>query len=52
MPERDPLDRTVVSVVDDHLGEPWMWLLDGFIDAPNTVDVLGNTQCPRAIRSN
>ena len=42
--------RAVVSVVDDHLDEPWMWLLARFIDAPNTVDALGNSQRLRAAR--
>ncbi len=48
--EGPALTRTVVSVVDDHLGEPWMWLLARFIDAPNAVDSLGNSQRLRAAR--
>lgn len=48
--EGPALTRTVVSVVDDHLDEPWMWLLARFIDAPNAVDTLGNSQRLRAAR--
>ena len=48
--EGPALTRTVVSVVDDHLDEPWMWLLARFIDAPNAVDALGNSQRLRAAR--
>ena len=48
--EGPALTRAVVSVVDDHLGEPWMWLLARFIDAPNAVDSLGNSQRLRAAR--
>ena len=33
--EGTALTRTVVSVVDEHLDEPWMWLLYRFIDAPD-----------------
>ena len=42
--------RTVVSVVDGHLEEPWMWLLARFVDAPSAVDALGNSQRLRAAR--
>jgi len=48
--EGPALTRTVVSVVDDHLDEPWMWLLARFIDAPNAVGTLGNSQRLRAAR--
>ncbi|MCE2529276.1 MAG: exodeoxyribonuclease V subunit gamma [Acidimicrobiia bacterium] len=48
--EGPALTRTVVSVVDDHVGEPWMWLLARFIDAPNAVESLGNSQRLRAAR--
>ncbi|MDE0138679.1 MAG: exodeoxyribonuclease V subunit gamma [bacterium] len=48
--EGPALTRTVVSVVDDHLDEPWMWLLARFIDAPSAVDTLGNSQRLRAAR--
>lgn len=48
--EGPALTRTVVSVVDDHLDEPWMWLLARFIDVPNVVDTLGNSQRLRAAR--
>jgi len=48
--EGPALTRTVVSVVDDHRDESWMWLLARFIDAPNTVGALGNSQRLRAAR--
>ena len=48
--EGPALTRTLVSVVDDHLDEPWMWLLARFIDAPNAVGTLGNSQRLRAAR--
>ncbi len=48
--EGPALTRTVVSVVDDHLDEPWMWLMARFIDAPNAVGALGNSQRLRAAR--
>lgn len=48
--EGPALTRTVVSVVDDHLEESWMWLLARFIDAPNAVDAFGNSQRLRAAR--
>ena len=48
--EGPALTRTVVSVVDDHFEEPWMWLLARFIDAPSSVDALGNSQRLRAAR--
>ena len=48
--EGTALTRCVVSVVDDHLAEPWMWLLARFVDAPNAVATLGNSQRLRAAR--
>ena len=46
--EGPALTRTVVSVLDDHLDEPWMWLLARFMNAPETVDTFGNSQRLRA----
>ena len=48
--ERPALTCTLVSVLDDHMDEPWMWLLARFIDAPNAVDALASSQRLRAAR--
>ena len=48
--EGTSLTRSVVSVLDDHLGEPWMWLLSRFVDAGRGIDALGNGQRLRAAR--
>lgn len=48
--EGTALTRTVVSVLDDHLDEPWIWLLARFVDAGRGVDTLGNSQRLRAAR--
>lgn len=44
------LTRSVVSVLDDHLDEPWMWLLARFVDAGRGIDALDNGQRLRAAR--
>ena len=46
--EGTALTRSVVSVLDDHLDEPWMWLLARFVDAGRGIDALGNGQRLRA----
>lgn len=48
--EGTALTRTVVSVVDEHLDEPWMWLLSRFIGVPAEVPGLGNSRRLRAAR--
>lgn len=48
--EGTALTRSVVSVLDDHLDEPWMWLLARFVDAGRGIDALGNGQRLRAAR--
>ena len=48
--EGTALTRSVVSVIDDHVDEPWMWLLARFVDAPGAVTTLGNSQRLRAAR--
>ena len=48
--DRSALTRSVVSVLDDHLDEPWMWLLARFVDAGRGIDALGNGQRLRAAR--
>ncbi|MDE0169281.1 MAG: exodeoxyribonuclease V subunit gamma [bacterium] len=48
--EGTALTCSVVSVLDDHLDEPWMWLLDRFVDAGRGIDALGNGQRLRAAR--
>ena len=48
--EGTALTRSVVSVLDDHLHEPWMWLLARFVDAGRGIDALGNGQRLRAAR--
>ena len=48
--EGTALTRTVVSVVDEHLEEPWMWLLSRFIDARGEVTDLGDSRRLRAAR--
>ena len=48
--EGTALTRSVISVVDDHLDEPWLWLLARYIDASGAVATLGNSQRLRAAR--
>ncbi len=48
--EGNALTRSVVSVLDDHLHESWMWLLARFVDAGRGIDALGNGQRLRAAR--
>ena len=44
------LTRSLVTVLDAHLGEPWMWLLARYINAPGAVTTFGNSQRLQAAR--